>query len=404
LLPWFALSAAAGLFSGWVERTYIGAQGANFSLSFVQRCLVAGREIWFYLGKLAWPANLIFIYPRWTLDAGAGWQYPFPLGAVALLVALWLMRRRTRAPLAALLFFAGTLFPTLGFFNVYAFIFSYVADHWQYLASLGIIALAAAGWRYLPRLPARIIAAVTLCALGILSWRECRMYGDVETFYRTILDRNPAAWMAQDNLGVVLARTGRLPEAIDHYQKALQLKPDYPETYNNLGNVLAKTGRLPEAIAYYEQAIRLRPASAALLSNLAEAHYELGNALGNAGRLAEAVAQYEDALQVKPDYPEAKATLGFAFANLDRTKEAIALLQEALRLKPDYVEAHAYLGFSFSRAGRFSEAIAEYEAALRLRPGDADIHYNLGLALQAAGRPEEARAQFEETKRLGATP
>jgi tetratricopeptide (TPR) repeat protein len=404
LLPWFGVGAAAGLFTSWVERTYIGAHGADFSLNFAQRCLVAGREVWFYLGKLLWPANLIFIYPHWSVDAGAGWQWLFPLGAIALLAALWLVRRRTRAPAAAMLLFVGTLFPTLGFFNVYAFLFSYVADHWQYLASLGIIALFAAGWGHLPRLPARIAAGAVVGVLGVLSWRQCRMYDNVETFYRTILDRNPSAWMAHDNLGVVLARSGRVPEAIAHYQEALRLKPDFPDVYNDLGTVFAKAGHFPEAIAYYERAIQLRPGFKIFRLNLAEAHFKLGNALGNAGRLPEAVQQYEDALRLNPDFGEARADLGFAYANMDRIPEAITLLQEAIRLEPDDVEAHGYLGFSFARAGRYPEAIAEYETALRLRPGDVDIRYNLGMALQGAGRTEEAQAQFEEVRRREAKP
>jgi len=361
LLPWFGLGAAAGLFSGWVERTYIGAQGANFSLSFVQRCLVAGREVWFYLGKLAWPENLIFIYPRWTVDAAASWQYLFPLGAVALLAALWLMRRRTRGPLAALLFFVGTLFPTLGFFNVYAFIFSYVADHWQYLASLGIIALAAAGWGYLPRRPARIAAGALLAVLGLLSWRECRMYDNVETFYRTILDRNPAAWMAQDNLGVILAHTGRLPEAIDHYQQALQLKPDSAEIHHDLGTAMIRAGRLPEAVDDFEQALRLEPA-------YAEAHYHLGSALAQLGRMDEAIAQFEQALQAKPAYAEAQNNLGSALAMLNRMPEATEHFAAAVRLNPDSAQARSNFGKALAQQGRIPEAIEQFRAALRLNP------------------------------------
>ncbi len=146
LLPWFAIGMAAGVLTAWVEQNYIGARGSAFDLGFLRRCLLAGRVIWFYLAKLFWPANLIFVYPRWQVNAGVWWQYLFPLGAVALLAALWAMRRRARGPLAGALFFVGSLFPVLGFFNVYPFVFSYVADHFQYLASMGVIAAVAGGW------------------------------------------------------------------------------------------------------------------------------------------------------------------------------------------------------------------------------------------------------------------
>ncbi len=145
LAPWFALGISAGLFTAWVEFTYIGAEGAEFSLSGVQRLLIASRVPWFYAAKLLWPANLIFMYPRWDIDATAWWQWMFPLATVALLSALWHLRRRWRGPLAACLLFVGTLFPVLGFLNVYWFVFAFAADHLQYLASISLIVPAAAG-------------------------------------------------------------------------------------------------------------------------------------------------------------------------------------------------------------------------------------------------------------------
>jgi tetratricopeptide (TPR) repeat protein len=437
LVPWLILGAAAGLFSGWVERTYIGASGAAFALSFGQRCLLAGRAIWFYLGKLLWPANLIFIYPRWTVDARAPWQYLFPLAALAVIAGLWGLRRASRAPLAVGLIFVGSLFPTLGFFNVYAFVFSYVADHWQYLASLAVLAAAAAvAVRLPPRLGSALVRAFawTLIAavpaiLGVLTWKQARTYRDVETFYRTILARNPACWLAQDNLGAVLANTGRLPEALVHYEAALQLNADFPQTYNNFGNALARLHRWPEAFAAYRRALELRP-------GFVEAEYDWGNALGELGRFAEAAAHYETAVRIRPDYPEAqygwanalanqgqvdlamphylealrlrpaypeaRANYGLALVSAGQPAEAARQLEAALRLRPDYAEAHAYLGLALARGGRLPEAVAEYQASLRLNPDDADTHRQLALALRALGRPEEAAREFELAERLPA--
>src|SRR5262249_33959997 len=135
----------SGVLTAWIERKLIGAEGAGFEMTFVERGLVAGRAIWFYFGKLVWPANLVFIYPRWTLDPRVWWQWLFPIAALAVFVLLCALRRKSRAPLAGWLLFVGTLFPALGFLNVYPFLFSFVADHFQYLASLGIITLVAAG-------------------------------------------------------------------------------------------------------------------------------------------------------------------------------------------------------------------------------------------------------------------
>ena len=146
LIPWFSLGATVGLFTGWVERTVLGAEGAEFVFSPVDRILIAGRATWFYLVKLLWPSDLMFVYPRWRVEASVWWQFLFPLGVVALTVLLWKVRAWSRGPLACWLLFVIALFPILGFMNVYAFQYSFVADHWQYLASLRIFAIAAVGW------------------------------------------------------------------------------------------------------------------------------------------------------------------------------------------------------------------------------------------------------------------
>jgi tetratricopeptide (TPR) repeat protein len=443
LLPWFAIGAIAGVFTAWVERKYIGAEGAAFTLSFLQRCLLAGRVAWFYLAKLVWPANLIFVYPHWTVDPAAGWQYLFPLGAVVLLAALWLLRRRTRGPLAGALFFLGTLFPALGFFNVYPFLFSYVADHFQYLASLGIIALAAAGWaRWTqgamaedaagrPRgMPGSLLVAIpVLCLLGGLTWRQSRLYRDPQILYRATLERNPGAWLADTSLGVILADDHRLPEAVADYEQALRLNPDYALGHYDLGNALAQLGRLPEAIAQYSAALKLQPSSPPTHLNLGNTLYEMGNfpgaiaqyeeavrlspdsaenqlnlgrALARSGRLPEALSAYEASLRLDPDYADAHFNFGNALANLGRMEEATAQYGEALRLKPDYPEAQNNLGAALMRLGRFPEAIAAYERALQLRGDYPQAEYNLSLALRATGRVGEANTHLARAQYLQA--
>jgi tetratricopeptide (TPR) repeat protein len=294
LAPWFAIGAAFGLFTAWVERRFVGAAGPAFALSLTQRFLVAGRAIFFYLGKSLWPAHLNFIYPRWTPDAGIWWQYLPPLGALALGAALWRIRRKTRAPLAAYLFFVGSLFPTLGFFNVYAFVFSYVADHWQYLAILGVIvpvsaALSAAAAGAPDRIRALAPAAslLLLGALGALTWRQAETYRDIDTFYQTILARNPNAWMADNNYGMILGQAGRFQEAIPHFERALRSNPYAAEVHNNLGIAFAKLGRPSDAAAQFEAALRIEP-------NYLLAHFNLALALMELGRTDEAEVEYRE--------------------------------------------------------------------------------------------------------------
>jgi len=436
LLPWLGLGCASGAMTAWVERTFVGAQGASFSMGLAERVLVAGRASWFYLGKLVWPAHLAFIYPRWTLDAHSAWQVLFPASAVAALAVLVALRRRSRAPLAAALLYLGALFPALGFVDVYPFVFSYVADHFQYLAAAAMLSCLAAGLALasgrLPKNAQRLSRALAVCllaGLAVLSWRQCGRYSDVETFYRSILRDNPESWLAHDNLGVVLAHKGSTQEAVAHYREAMRLNPSYPEAFNNYGNILASGGHFGEAEEAYAGALRARPTFVAAEYNwgyamndagryseaethfrnairldpkLAEVHYGLANALANSGRLPEAVTEYGLAVSIRPVFAEAHANLGLALAEQGRWTEAIPEIAEAIRSRPDYPEAHAYYGFALSGSGRLADAADEYKEALRLSPDNPDIHYQLGVVLGKLGRLEEANAQFAEARRLQA--
>ncbi|MGA8146973.1 MAG: hypothetical protein WB870_05270, partial [Gallionellaceae bacterium] len=219
-VPFFMLAVSLSQFTAWLEKHHVGAMGTDWNHSFPERCLIAGRALWFYAGKLVCPVNLCFVYPQWQLNVESPAQWFYPVSAIGFLLALWLARNRIgRGPVAAALFFVGTLFPILGFMNVYFMRYSFVCDHWAYLSSPGLIALSAS---LIVRIAERLrlpkvlcgVAAVLLLALGVLTWQQCKMYTDVETLWRTTLDRNPACWMAHNNLGFALYEKGQINEAI----------------------------------------------------------------------------------------------------------------------------------------------------------------------------------------------
>ncbi len=397
LAPWFALSVGAGLFTAWMERTFIGAEGADFTLTFLERALLAGRVVCFYFGKLLWPADLIFIYPRWTIDASVWTQWLFLLAVIGVGVALIFRARRQRGPLAAFLLYGGTLFPALGFLNVYPFIFSYVADHFQYLASLAVIIPTAAVFaRTLPG--ARILPVALLLVLATLTWRQCRLYRDAETLYADVLARNPACWLAHNNLGIIAAKDpARLPEAVTHYETVIALRPGFADAHFNLANTLAKIpGRTTDAIAAYEAALRLKP-------GFAEASNHLGNLLvQQPGRLADAIARFEAAVRIDPGFAAAHVNLANALSGLPaRRAEAVAHYETALRLRPDLADAHFNLANLWAKADQPAQAIPHYEAALALRPAFAEAHVNLAhLLARNPARRAEALAHYETALRL----
>lgn len=434
LLPWLALGALAGAVTATVERTLIGAQGADFALGPVERVLLAARVLWFYLGKLAWPSHLTFIYPKWQVDASAALQYLPLVGGAALLALLWRMRGRRRGPLAAILLFGGLLFPALGFVNVFPFLYSYVADHFQYLASAAILTLAAAGWTAWAGLELRIrkfVTTVALAGLAALTWRQSGVYRDVFTLYRDTLAKNPAAWMAHTNLAIALVDAGRAVEALPHYEQALRLRPGYAEGENNYGYALIALGRPADAVPHLRRAVELMPHYADAHNNLgrafmalgqaeagkaafaaairadprhAVAHVNLGQALAAGGDAAAALPHFEQAAGIAPNYSDAYLNWGTALTVLGRPAEGVAKLESAVRLAPAHPAAHLTYGRALTAVGRYDDALAAFRHALSLDSNYAQAHLMLAMVLQQTGRQSEAARHLAEARRLGAGP
>lgn len=397
LLPWIALGLIAGLVTSWVEFHLIGAQGEDYELSLGQRALLAGRIIWFYLGKLLWPAGLVFIYPRWNVDAHALWQYVFPIGVLLLVAALAWWSRRSRGPLAALLIFVGTLAPALGFINVYPFKFSFVADHFQYHASLaGFAAISAGlvlGLRQAPRWATMTVSVALVGVLGFLTHRQSATYQSNFVLFQTTVEKNPAAWMAHGNLAMMLSESGRLDEALSHVQKAAALHPHAPEPANSLGHVLNLLGRAPEALPHFHRALTLRP-------KFPEAHNNLGIACMATRRATEGIAAFHEAIRLDPHYAAPRFNLGLALAQTGRTDEAIVNFEHALRLKPDYADAELHWGVCLTLQGKHSAAAPHFERAIQLHPTSAEAVRLYGVALGQADRIPAAIAQLRRALQL----
>ena len=311
LLPFFLVAAALAAVEA--RSSTITGFAVQSGSGFFRPAARAGIMVWFYLGKALYPANLMFAYPPWAhlrLDL-EGWL-PF-LAAVGLTLVLAICARRgqrfARGALLAWVYFCAALLPVLGFAEVGFMRYTPVSNHYEHLAIIGVAAGVAAAWASAlqPGWTLRTVgllggAVGVVILLGFLTWQQARIYRDAETLYTDTLLRNPASWMAENNLGAVWLGQGKLPQAQDRFEAALRLNPDYAEADNNLGLTLVRMGRLPEAMDRYRAALRLEPGFYAAENNL-------GAALARAGRLAEAVPHFERALVLAPDYPEARSNL-----------------------------------------------------------------------------------------------
>jgi tetratricopeptide (TPR) repeat protein len=400
-VPFFVLSLVMGLVN--ISFEYYRSMGGHpvRTVGFPFRLAAAGWVPWFYLYKALLPANLMVIYPQWEVDASRWVSYVPGLVLIGSLAWFWWKRQTWGRPwFFGLGYFVVTLFPVLGFFEQSFYRFSLVADHWQYYSIIGAIALAVAAGEWVcrrmgePGRYARAVACVAvLLVLGAATWRRSGVYAGEETLWRDNVAKSPRAWQAHTSLGVALLQISKIHEAMQHFEQALRIKPDYAEAHYNLGVALAQLGRTQEAIAQYQQVLRIKP-------DFAMAHYNWGVALEQAGKIEEAIAHYEQALRINPDYAEAHNNLGEALARTGKIQEAIAHFEQALRIKPDDFVVHGNLGSALEQAGKIEEAIAHYEQALRINPDYAEAHNSLGAALGQTGKIEEAIAHFEQALRI----
>ena len=426
LTPFALISVVASGWTIWEQRFHSRAVGPDWTQTFPERLIIAGKAIWFYLGKLVWPHPLIFIYPRWEVDSSTVVAYLPLLAAMAGLVALWFIQAKWgRALFFAAVYYVVSLFPVLSFFSVYFFRYSFVSDHFQYLASMGPLALTGAGIATLlgpscetqadlvfhpkavPRSGTNIASprwrlvlsgalwGILLVSLGFLTWRQTAEYHNLFTLYTATLQKNPRCWMAHYNLGIVLSEQGEADQAIDHYLQAVALRPDYAEAHYNLGRLLVERGQLNDAIAHYERAAAINPTDA-------EAQNNLGVTLFGIGRADDAIVHYQKALEIRPDYAEASCNLANALIAKGDFDGAIARYKACLAVMPDQEEAQYNLASALLRKGRTDEAIVEYQKVLQMHPESADAHANLGIAFLTKARIRDAMAEY--TKALQISP
>ncbi len=401
LVPFFVVGLVMGLVTVWWEATQVGAGGVEWEMSLIDRLMLPARVVWFYLVKLFIPINLTFIYPRWTPEATKLWQWVFILKIVVAFVLLWAFRKRiTRAPVAALACFVITLFPALGFIDVFPFRYSFVADHFQYLASIFIIALMVGvvdaviiNLARAVRLTAIFVTIVIAIILGLLTWQQGYAYKDPETLWRDVLTKNPTAWIAHNNLGQILYERGEIDKAIEHYQEAVTLWPNAREARHNLASSLFNTGKIKEAESHFRAALKLAPDASHTLS-------ELAVLLSATGRLAEAQKNALKATQIAPENADIQNNLGIVLLRSNMADRAFASFTKAVTIRPEFTEAHNNIGIVHSMQGRLAGAVVSFNKALSIDPNYSEGHYNLAVTYEDLNKTKEAETHYKEAVRL----
>ena len=401
----------------------------------IERVLIAGRALWFYVGKLVWPTDLAVFYPLWDIDIGDPLTWGYLVAAVGAAVLLWVGRDRLgRGPLAGAVFFAVTLSPTLGFVDYGYMSVSFVADRYAYLAGIGVIAVLVGGAAHVAsRLPdlsrggASCVLVAVLAVFGKLTWDQSSIYRDEISFYSHIVSLNPETLFVHHNLTKALIDAGRPAEALAVSRMAVDERPDAADVHDAHGAALFAMGRLDQAAESFRRALELDP-------NDRNARHNMAETLRRQGRFAESIRWYRGVLDIDPRYEPAHTGMGEALFHLGRYELAVESLAQSVSLQPDvvpikafyflaeglrrqqrheeaieayrdvlqidseYAPAHSGMGYALLRLERFEEALASLARSASLQPESpeaADRHAAMGRVYQELGRSEEAARQYE---------
>ncbi len=398
VLPFFLLGIFVTI-ADWLF--YTGNESISLDYSLIERALIAAQALWFYASKLVWPAGLAGIYPLWDISVADPLDWACLVAAVALAALLWFYRSLIgRGPLAGALFFTASLLPVLGFVDYGHMQFSFVADRYQYLAGIGLIAVltgaAAHGVRSLTGasgVGVSGVALLVLVVLGTLTWNQAGIYRDDGTFFRHVVAANPRAKGAYFNLGLWSQEQGRGQEAEKQYRRALQINPRDKGAMLNLALLLTKQQRYEEGLEQYQDILKID-------SKYTGAYTGMGAALEALHRYEEALSAYRTALDQRPDHVWPHLHIGFLTDDMGRLEESETHLRHVLRLHPDLPEALYRLGAVRIKQQRYPEALELFQTLVKESPGVATFYSDLGVALANLNRHEEALQNFERALEL----
>jgi protein O-mannosyl-transferase len=370
-VPFFLIAIVFGLITIWFQNRGIGEEEIILG-PFARRLTNAGMAIWWYARQVFAPVRLMAVYPQWRFGPPELAEWLPLIAIIGALLLLW--RRRSRGLLFAFAYFIVALLPVIGFVRMlYPRSGSLVADHLQYFADISLIALFSAGVAGLwstggrqIRIATASIIFVLLALMGRYTWARAGVYRDEQTLWQDNFSKNPNTWQGHNRVGQLFFSQEKFAEALPHFERAVQLKPELADNYNLLGLVYCRLQRFEEGIAQYREGLQLKEekASTAQSVDAATMRVNLGNALTLTGNtfseLARAASDQGDMAAAQADAKESNA----------RFTEAVEQYEKALAIEPEHPAIHRNLGILLSQMGRNEEAIVHLRKVLQLVPNE----------------------------------
>ncbi len=386
LSPLFALSALFALITIKVQSYAVSADQPAASRIFGAAAAVAH-----YLRSFFYPMDLA-IYAE-TPDRGPAVLLAACSAALCALITIAVFAWRDRAPqiLLGWLWFMALLLPVL--------VLPYPADRYLYLPMIGIAMMLVWGLPSLPGLrtiPLRAwgaVAALTIVALGAVTFGQIGHWKNSRTLFERALERHPDNYLALNNLGTYFKERGDREKAREFFAKAVEVNPKYALPLIGLANDAYDAGRLAEAREWIDRALAAAPGNPSV-------HNALGNILAKEGRPKEAALSFKKALELRPDYPEAYHNLGLLYTQTGELALGKSYLEKASAIQPQSYSSQMNLALIHERSGQMDAAASAYQAAIRIKPDGVDAYNGLGRLWLGMGRLQEAERMLLEAVRI----
>lgn len=429
LTPWLVLGFIAALITIHLEHSQAGANGPEFHFTIAQHLIIAGQDLWFYPCKLFWPWPLMAVYPRWHISHPAIWEWIFPITGFAVPVLLLALSRKIgRGPFVAVAAYGLMISPLLGFIAFYTEIYTFVADHYQYLAAIGIIVLVTEGVAGLlhrnnlrgkaaadqagagrgdpasvdisdgpepNRRLAIAISALVLLVLGTITWAQCETYTPPARLWTHDLKYYPGSWVAMENIGAHELEHGKIHAGLILLHRADQLSHGGSFVINSdLGDAYRALGQYAKAITYYRRSLSLAPIQPATVSHLVLCYQHLGS-------WREAYTDLLHGVKLLPRSAALQMELADMLVRARHPQLAIPHYLIAIKYEPENTHALFGLAQAFQSVGQWEKAISYYRRTLKVSPGFGQGHFIYGVGLLQHGQPAAAAHEFQTVLQLG---
>lgn len=341
---------------------YLLSNGESFQFSLLERLVISSRALIFYAQKILVPNSLSIIYPQWDLSLNQPlniFSLYFNTAILLLLIGLFLKGYKWFA--IALVFNILTILPNFGFLNLNEFSNSFVADRYQYLASIGVLVLSVELLTgFLKGLLQKIVLIVVLIIFGALTWSQTHVYQNQESFWKNVIETNPKSSIGYDNLGDYFLHRGQISLAIRNYTTAIQLDSSNADSYLNRGKAFFSLRKNEKALSDFNHALKINKNDAIALNNRAGIYQLLGDN-------KRAIKDLNRSLKLKPDYSSAYYNRGLLYFIEEDLASAEADLNKAIKLNPNYGDAYQVRGnLMFNKMGNASSSCEDWKKACDL--------------------------------------